>query len=297
MPPRHESAGSILPKLQGLAAKTPGVVAIRDGEVVGFMMGEVLSSFRGKRTVYTPEWAHAADPKARRDIYRAMYAHIAHRWVDDGCLVHLITALADQQEALDAFFWLGFAMIGVDAMRDLGPVRHDPPNIAVRQAGTEDTEAVMELLNGYERHLAAAPIFLCDRDAVESRSIEQQLADPKRPSWLACDGQVPIGYMHIQPGNPAPVFIISDPKTASIKAAFTDPHYRGKGIGAALLSRAIEWARSQEYERCAVDFEPQNIPGARFWGKHFRPVCYSVIRYIDERIGEGSQRPRERTDN
>jgi hypothetical protein len=35
-----------------------------------------------------------------------------------------------------------------------------------------------------------------------------------------------------------------------------------------------------------VDFEPQNIPAAHFWLKHFQPVCYSLIRHVDERIAE-----------
>ena len=54
-----------------------------------------------------------------------------------------------------------------------------------------------------------------------------------------------------------------------------------------LLAKALEWARTKENERCAVDFEPQNIQAAQFWLKHFEPVCYSMIRHVDERIAQG----------
>jgi len=284
MPARYEDAGSILPKLQELAAEAPGVVAVRNGQLVGFMMGQVLSSFRGKPAAYSPEWAHAAAGPGRQDIYRAMYACISRHWIDDGLMTHLIPVLAHQQEVLDAFFRTEFGMMGVDAMRDLSRVEHAPSAYEVRQAGIEDTDAVMKLLTVLETHLAEAPIFLCDGGAPDRQSIEQRLTDPKRPSWLACDGQVPVGYMPIQPGNPDAAFIINDPKTVSIKAAVTSPDYRGRGVSALLLDRAIAWARSAGFERCSVDFEPQNIPGSRFWLKHFQPVCYSLIRHIDERL-------------
>jgi GNAT superfamily N-acetyltransferase len=59
---------------------------------------------------------------------------------------------------------------------------------------------------------------------------------------------------------------------------------RNSGIGTALLKHSLDWARSAGYERCAVDFEPENISGARFWLRHFRPVCYSLVRHVDERV-------------
>jgi GNAT superfamily N-acetyltransferase len=59
---------------------------------------------------------------------------------------------------------------------------------------------------------------------------------------------------------------------------------RGQGIAAALLNRSLEWARAGGFQRCAVDFEPMNILAARFWTRHFAPVCYAFVRQVDERI-------------
>jgi hypothetical protein len=33
-----------------------------------------------------------------------------------------------------------------------------------------------------------------------------------------------------------------------------------------------------------VSFEPMNLLGTRFWLKYFKPVCFSVVRHIDDRL-------------
>lgn len=56
LPAAHENARAILPRLRDLAAKEPGVAALRDGRIAGFLLGQVLPTFRGNRSVYVPEW-------------------------------------------------------------------------------------------------------------------------------------------------------------------------------------------------------------------------------------------------
>ena len=84
------------------------------------------------------------------------------------------------------------------------------------------------------------------------------------------------------PANVDACTIIHDEKTTSIVGAFTTESVRGGGIATALLNRSLEWARSDGYERCAVDFEPMNPLATRFWLRHFQPVCYTLIRHVDE---------------
>jgi GNAT superfamily N-acetyltransferase len=56
---------------------------------------------------------------------------------------------------------------------------------------------------------------------------------------------------------------------------------RGKGIGMALLQRAIEWSHQQGYERLFVEHETANVYGGNFWRTHFTPYVYASMRYID----------------
>ena len=284
LPSRYENATTMLPLLRDLTRQAPGVAAIRGGRLAGFLMGQVLSMFRGRRSVYTPEWAHAADVENRREIYRDMYARLSPRWVANGCFSHVITILAHDRPAIDAFFWLGSGLIAVDAMRDLGPVQGPMAQVEIRRAGLEDIELVMTLGEKLQRHMAAAPTFLAFTSKRERESHEQLLTDSTNALWLAYQGGEAVGYMRLGPSNPSAAYVIRDEKTASITGAFTKEHARNRGIGTALLKHSLDWARSVGYERCAVDFEPENIPSARFWLKHFQPVCYSLIRNVDERV-------------
>jgi GNAT superfamily N-acetyltransferase len=282
LPSRYEDVSSILPPLRDLAGQAPGVVAMRDGQLAGFLLGMVLAEFRGKRAVYSPEWANAVDVEGGRKIYQEMYAHLSARWVADGCFTHLVTLLAQDREAIDAWHWLGFGLTAVDAMRDLTPAQGAIAKFEIRRAGLEDIEEAMTLDQALRRHLAAAPVFLMDEHG--SESYEQWLANSANVLWLAsCGGEV-AGGMGLEPSNTDACYIIRDETTISITSAFTKEGERNRGIGTALLDHSLDWARSAGYKRCAVDFEPQNIPAARFWLRHFQPVCYSLIRHVDERV-------------
>jgi len=284
LPSRYEDLASILPLLRNLAGQAPGVVAIRSGHLVGFLLGVVLPAFRGRRSVYSSEWANGADPEDSREIYREMYARLSARWVADGCLIHLVTLLAHDREGIDAWHWLGFGLTHLDAMRHLTPVQGTVADIHIRRARVEDIKEAMALDQALQRHLAAAPVFLLLEEERGRDFHEQWLANPANVLWLAYRGTEVVACMELSPASPEACYIIRDKKTTSIVTAFTKESVRNRGIGTALLRHSLDWARSAGYERCAVDFEPENISAARFWLRHFQPICYSLIRHVDARV-------------
>ena len=117
LPSRYEDSGAILPYLRDLAGKAPGVAAICGGQLTGFLLGFVIPSFRGKRSIFSPEWANGADLADSRRIYQEMYARLSSRWVDDGCFVHLISTLANDRAGINGWQWLGFGLTAADAVR------------------------------------------------------------------------------------------------------------------------------------------------------------------------------------
>jgi GNAT superfamily N-acetyltransferase len=173
-------------------------------------------------------------------------------------------------------------------------------DIEIRRAGLEDIEQAVMLDQALHRHLVTAPIFVIEEHAPPlspptlggMKGGEQWLANSANALWLACRDGEAVACMGLEPSNPTACYIIRDEKTISITSAFTRESQRNKGIATALLNHSLAWARSVGYDRCAVDFEPQNIPAVRFWLRHFQPVCYSLIRHIDERVVSAHGHPK-----
>jgi len=271
---------TFLPKLRKLVKEAPSVAAYQDGHLVGFLMGFVIPSWRGKRSVYCPEWAHAAVGENRKEVYQLMYAELSKKWIADRCNTHLITHFTHDGEIIETFSWFGFGMTAVDAIRDLSPLKDVNSDVEIKKATMDDLGSVTSLSHQLHQYMAGAPIFLVLTDESENDNIENLLSDTSKALWIAFKDSRAVSYMTVGPAKQEVAFVVQDERIASIHGAFTEEKFRGQGMGKALLNKSIEWASSMGYENCAVDFEPENIDGSRFWMKHFKPICYSQVRNV-----------------
>jgi GNAT superfamily N-acetyltransferase len=286
LPERFDQPEPHLQRLRDLARNNPGVAALRGGKLVGFLTGLVIPSWRSKRSAYAPAFAHGAAEEDRARIYRWMYGQMSQRWVDDRCGLHLISLFAHDRPAQDAWFAMAFGLTVVDAVRDAGQVRGASESATIRQATAEDAEAVTRLAEGLTGHLRSAPTLLNDEGTTVAETREW-LTKERHALWLAeQDGQA-VGYIRFQPPDPTVSHIVQDPGTASCTGAYVLPEVRGSGVAEALLKRAVSWAREEGLARCAVDFESENPTASGFWLKHYDPVDYSLIRYIDDAMSSG----------
>jgi len=280
LPSRYAEPGSFLPLLHSMRGAGPGVAAIHDGHLVGFLSGWLLPSFRGRPAAFSPEWAHAARGDHRRRIDEAMYTRLARTWVERGYRTHLVSTLADGDAGRDVWHWLGFGMIAVDAVRSLEPIQGPVGAVSIRRAGSADIEEAVALSAALQRHMAAAPIFLGHTPPGDREHFQEWVANPANALWLAYEGTQAVAFLQQGPANEDACTILCDEATSSIFQAFTQEGMRGRGISSALVNRALEWARGAGYERCAVDFEPMNPWATRFWLRYFQPVCYTMVRHI-----------------
>ena len=284
LPARYGETEVLMPMLVELLNAGPGVAAVVEGKLVGFLAGFPIPGFRGLPAVISPEygngvWLESGDPGY---IWDAMYTALAPHWVADGRTVHLVVSFADDATGIETWHMLGFGKAGADAVRGLDPVVSPANDIEIRRAGAEDVEAYRRLEMNLTDHLGATPTYLAGHEPDTLSECLDLLENPGYAAWLASRGGQVIGYLLQGPvgGNAR---ILRDAGTSSITGAYTDPAARGTGVATALLNRALTWARERGYVRCAVDFETMNPQARRFWLRHFTPITYALERHIDAR--------------
>lgn len=280
LPKRYAQADTCLPLLKNITDRSGGVVALEGGELKGFLAAWKMPSFRGKPSVFSPEWANAVTEPGGRHIYETMYTHLAAQWQAEGYLTHLISLFANDRQAIECWSWLGFGMLAVDATRDLLPVPEYPGNVDFRLAGLQDLEDVVALSDGLHDHITSSPTFLRQDRNWDRAYFETWIQDPSKVVWLALHGKRALAFIKIGPANDDACTINVDGKTASITGAFTVADARGDGIATGLLNKSLAWAHQHGYKRCGVDFEPMNPWARRFWLKYFQPVVYSLARQV-----------------
>lgn len=279
LPARYEDPGTLAHLLHELG-ETAGVAALQADRLVGFMTGFVLPEFLGKRSFYSPEWANGTEPGNSREIYEEMYRHASARWIADGCPVHAVTLMANDREGIEGWQWLGFGLAAVDGVRNLAPLPGGAADLDVRQAGPQDAAEVAALGQALEQHIAAPPVFWPH----DARDYHAWLQLPDCAAWLAYQGDEAVGCLGLELGRAGGCQIVQDEETAGVTIAYVREDARRRGVTTALLNQALAWLKAHGYERCAADWEPMNPPANRYWPKRFEVVCYSLIRWIDERI-------------
>jgi GNAT superfamily N-acetyltransferase len=279
IPELYVDPSAILPRVLEFAASSPGVAAMRAGELQGFLIGMRIA-WRGDPTAYVPEYGHGASPDDAYALYRAMYAEMSGLWALEGRRDHLICLFAHDRPAFDACVSLGYGGVGMDTLRDLEPVA-EVADVDIRRADVGAVDLIAPLEVALREHLAGAPTFLPrDPDEPTHLATAWWLSDPERALWLAFGDGAARAFLCMDPRS-GQVLPTADESTVSIIGAYTAPGGRGAGVGAALLNRGLAWATSQGYATCAVDFEVANIEGSRFWlGRGFRPVTQAMYRHI-----------------
>lgn len=151
-----------------------------------------ISSFRGRRAVFSPEWGNGAVLEDSPRIYEAMYTHLARIWIAENYATHLVSMLFNDDEGITGWHWLGFGLIAADSVRDLSPARPEgtvpaPERqpVEIRQASVEDIHTFMELEHALSQHLAGSSTFLVGNAPLTRKESLALLEDSEHVVWLA----------------------------------------------------------------------------------------------------------------
>ncbi len=279
LPADLENTRLVVQNLEKMADRS--LVALEDGKVVGYLAWWVIEHFRGtaRRGVYVPEWAHSAIAGRRAVVYRALYRAAAEMWTAAGCGVHAITLLAGDAETRDAWFWNGFGMAVVDAVRSIEPLYPlMPTTLTIRAATTADADTLSALDTEHVQHYVTPPVFMPLPRADTSAQFRTFLEPPKNSIWLALDHITPVGFMRFTGHDFDAVAALKSGSAAFCNGAYVRPSYRGRGAGRALLAAALSHYAGLGLSGLYTNFESFNPEAASFWPRYFQPVCLSLMR-------------------
>jgi ribosomal protein S18 acetylase RimI-like enzyme len=281
VPDRLQEPQPVIDRLAHLVDNYPAFMALDGGRLVGYLAAWLVDDFRGagRKAAYSPEWGHAALPGQNHLIYRALYRLAADRWAESGCQTHAITLLAGDHMAEKTWFWNGFGLLVVDAVRSTGLLGISPSmTFSVSKAAMDDIPILCALDEEHWRHYTRSPIFMPPRPGWSVDQAGEFLSQPHNSVWLALDGSSPAGFMRFAAMQRDSVDILDAASVIYISGAYVRPAYRGRGIAAHLLDLALQDYARLGFTCCSVDFESANPEAASFWPRYFEPVRYSLMR-------------------
>lgn len=293
LPIKYGTYEGIKPSISWMLNNCNGVIALKDGKVVGYMSSLILNHFKGSnRGAYTPEFAHSSTEVDKVRIYNLMRAELWKKLANLECTVHSITLLDDDTLKND-FFMASYGLLVMDVMNTVDQlIDTTAGNLSdkytARIASASEIESIKPLVLSYRDYMSGPPIF--NNLGVEDIDVmlERWFMEEKRSVWVVeshvgASTEI-IGFANLitDPDNAS--YVVRDSTILGISGTFILSEHRNGGAGSALYNTASLWAKQNGYDKISVDFESANPLALKFWLNHFVPVTYSLVRYIDDRL-------------
>jgi ribosomal protein S18 acetylase RimI-like enzyme len=291
---RHRAREPLLPEIADFRAEVTalrardwasGAVALRDGRVVGYLLGTPRDGSIWGPNVWVEAAGHAAsEAESVRDLYGAL----ADGWVEQGRTAHYVLVPAGDDELVDAWFRVGFGAQHAHGIRDL-PTHTEvrvPDGFEIRAPREDEIDDLIDLDLALPRHAQRTPVF--SRRKLHTR-------EDSRQEWLrtfaAGEEEILIGSEN---GKPVACWAVvplerSGEHTGLTRAdgaaflgfASTLPKSRGLGIGVALTDASFAWAAENGYLTMVTDWRETNLLASRFWPRRgFRRTFLRLYRSI-----------------
>lgn len=245
-----------------------GAVAVRDGNIAGFMLGAPRDSPVWGPNVWVDAAGHAA---VEPELVRDMYGLASARWLQEARSAHYVLVPASDGDLLRAWHRLGFGQQQALAVRPpSGEPPAAPPRVVVRRAQRSDLPALARLEVELPRQHSLAPVFSPSPVPSYEECLtgwEEDFDDPAYTTFVAeLEGTVvgsSIGCPLELSGSHPP---LTRPDNAGFLAfAAVFPQSRGYGAGRALGEAVIAWAAQAGYDCVVTDWRVTNLFSSRTW--------------------------------
>jgi ribosomal protein S18 acetylase RimI-like enzyme len=274
------------PEVEALwnAKERSGAVAVRGGELVGYLIG----THREDEIWGSNVWVEYAGHAVREpEIVRDLYAFAAKEWLERGRNRHYAQVPATDPELVNAWFRLSFGAQHASAIQETPEATDETPlGVKVRRAVEDDVDAVVRLDLELPRHQELSPVFAPGPRYTEEESradFLEELDDRERALLVAeIDGHVVGALVMVDVAKSSLHSGLSRPERAAFLGfAATLPEARGSGAGLALTNGGLAWAREHGYPVTVVDWRETNLLASRFWpARGFRRTFLRLYRSI-----------------
>ena len=266
-----------------------GFAAVRQDELVGFLVGELRLDPPWDRAGWVEMAGHAVAP-AEADLARDLFAAWSRRLIRElGVFRYLVNVPVADATAMEAWHQLGFGQMHAFAVRSTDASDLAPPaaDIRVRRAVGEDAalmERVSELIwREQAGSPSLSPITPEQATALRADYVEELTLDDDvvLVAEDAASGEalgVSITYpMEAELDIPAGSMKLAS--TATFEAA------RRRGVGRALVHAVLRNAAKRGVPWCVTDWRTSSLLASRTWpALGWRRTRVRLERRVDERM-------------
>jgi ribosomal protein S18 acetylase RimI-like enzyme len=261
-----------------------GAAALRDGRVVGYLIGTPRDVEVWGENVWVELAGHAVE---EAEDLRDLYAAAAARWFEEGRTRQYALVPANDAGLLDAWSRLSFGQQHAHALQEVAPREVAlPPGVEIREPREEKIEELIDVGLALPTHQTRSPVF--STIGPPSREDEREewvktMADDEEQVLVAYQDDKPVAVWSVMPVEVSSQHrgVGRPERAAFIGFASTLPESRGSGFGVALTDASFNWAAENGYEVIVTDWRVTNLLSSRFWPKRgFRPIFLRLYRSI-----------------
>ena len=252
-------------------------VCVDDGVVTGHLYGAVLdSALHGSGAWVGPDGASFDDV----DDLESLYSVAGASWIELGASDHYVWTFDDVHDT-NPWFEMGFARMHRRGVLTLGErvVTPIPPGYSVRRGDVRDIDALVSLDDELDIAQEHGPSFLMSSPTETKRADLLELVDdPDVHYYLVEYGGAAVAQcctfaLATQRG--------SFDSSVHVSAVSVRPSHRGRGVGRAMVDRALDDARVQGFTHAETNWRVTNRDAQRFWLRYgFRPTYVRLHRTV-----------------
>lgn len=268
-------AQSLEALLQPLADSGAGIVAERDGEIVGNILvrGPFDNFHGGGQGVWAPlGCAHAPTDS----ILTSLLTALGNLDSLGGTRMVAISAWASDVAMANSLVQSGFGVRTADAIAPISELTNLQVSTGVAFEFADHPP--LAFYQSLADHLAASPTHM-QRFTFTQEQVAERSRRKKSRTMVALLNGKPVA--HIEWGPEGENLLTLAQGMANICGAWVEPELRGAGVMRSLVGELARMLSREGYSLLGVDYETINPEARRSWQRWFVPYSWGWVRHID----------------